>query len=53
MLGLTRKERPKDGVKAKFNIYHGRVLAYFVWQGYACVALDPRVINVSDKINAP
>lgn len=56
VLELTGKKKPKDGLEAKFSVYHGGALGLLYGKATPAlyedkVATDPKVINVRDKID--
>jgi len=57
VLELTGKKKPKDGLEAKFSVYHGGALGLLYGKATPalyedCVATDPKVVNIRDKIEA-
>ena len=57
VLELTGKKKPKDGLEAKFSVYHGGALGLLYGKATPAlyedsVATDPKVINIRDKIDA-
>lgn len=57
VLDLTGKKTPKDGLEAKFSVYHGAAIGLLLGSATPAeyddkVATDPRVIQIRDKVTA-